>query len=312
MASLFFSYSHADEALRDQLEKHLKILQRQGIIETWHDRRIEAGSELHSEIDDKLRTADIILLLVSSDFLASDYCHEVEMRLSMERHEKGETTVIPVILRPCDWHDTLFGKLMATPRDGKPVTKYADRDEAFLEIEQSIKSVAKKLNKETPTPKKPSAPSQVHKTSPRSSNLSIHREFTDHQRDQFLDEAFTYMGNFFESSLQELQRRNPEITTRFKQIDAHRFTASAYKHGKMVSECTIWLGGRGSFANGIAYTNGYTTSSNSHNASLAVDDDGTELYLKSYLSMRNDEDKFTIVGGAEHFWEKFMEPLQRD
>src|SRR4051812_25942213 len=99
MALVFFSYSHADEALRDELEKHLKILQRQGIIEMWHDRRIGAGSELHGEIDENLNSADIILLLVSADFLNSDYCHDVEMKQAIKRHNNGEAIVIPVILR---------------------------------------------------------------------------------------------------------------------------------------------------------------------------------------------------------------------
>ena len=90
MASLFFSYSHADEALRDQLEKHLSALKHQGKIETWHDRRILAGQTFSSEIDSHLESADIILLLVSPDFLASDYCYEVEMRHALERHQRGE------------------------------------------------------------------------------------------------------------------------------------------------------------------------------------------------------------------------------
>jgi hypothetical protein len=106
VATLFFSYSHADEALRDRLEKHLAALQRQGLIDTWHDRRIQAGQDFGNEIDDHLNAADVVLLLVSADFLASDYCYDREMLRAMERHTSGDAVVIPVILRPCDWHDT--------------------------------------------------------------------------------------------------------------------------------------------------------------------------------------------------------------
>lgn len=127
MPTLFFSYSHADEALRDQLEKQLAMLKRQGAIETWHDRRIGAGSDFGSEIDDHVNKDDIILLLVSSDFLASDYCYDREMLRAMERHKAGEAVVIPVILRACDWHNAPFGKLNAVPRDGRPVTLWPDR-----------------------------------------------------------------------------------------------------------------------------------------------------------------------------------------
>ena len=113
MASVFFSYSHKDEALRDQLETHLALLKNQGLIDAWHDRRILAGSEVDDAIFDKLDSADVILLLVSADFLSSSYCYSREMQRAMERHAAREARVIPVILRHCDWHGAPFGKLMA-------------------------------------------------------------------------------------------------------------------------------------------------------------------------------------------------------
>ena len=120
MATLFFSYSHVDENLRDQMEIHLSGLRRQGLIESWHDRRITAGEEFGPAIDAHIDTDDVILLLVSPDFIASDYCYQREMKRAIERHQRGEARVIPVILRPCDWHDLPFGKLLATPKDGTP------------------------------------------------------------------------------------------------------------------------------------------------------------------------------------------------
>jgi len=87
VASVFFSYSHADENLRDQLEKHLSVLKHQGVIGTWHDRRIPAGRTLSKEIDAHLESADILLLLVSSDFLASEYCYDIEMKLTNQISE---------------------------------------------------------------------------------------------------------------------------------------------------------------------------------------------------------------------------------
>src|SRR5215472_12123628 len=101
--SLFYSYTHEDEALRDQLEKHLVQLQRQGLISTWHDRKIPPGGAWADEINAHLETASIILLLVSPDFLASNYCYEIEMERALERQRSGEACVIPIILRPCDW-----------------------------------------------------------------------------------------------------------------------------------------------------------------------------------------------------------------
>ena len=100
---LFYSYAHEDELLREQLEKHLSLLKRQGFISGWHDREILPGATWAQEIDVHLESASIVLLLVSPDFLASDYCYEVEMQRALERHRCGETRVIPIILRPCDW-----------------------------------------------------------------------------------------------------------------------------------------------------------------------------------------------------------------
>jgi hypothetical protein len=123
MATIFFSYSHKDEALRDELETHLSMLKRQGFITTWQDRRIAAGDILDPMINAHLESADVVLLLVSPDFLASDYCYDKEMSRALERHEAGKCRVIPVILRPSDWHDAPFRKLLAAPgrQAGHPV-----------------------------------------------------------------------------------------------------------------------------------------------------------------------------------------------
>lgn len=142
---VFFSYSHQDEDLRDDLAKHLSILQRRGVIDTWHDRQIEAGTEWAADIEQQLNRANIILLLVSADFLASDYCYDVEVQRAMERHEAGEARVIPVIIRPVDWQDAPFGKLQALPKDAKPITKWADRDEALLDVAKGIKHTLEEL-----------------------------------------------------------------------------------------------------------------------------------------------------------------------
>jgi hypothetical protein len=121
--TLFFSYSHKDEDLCDQLEVHLTMLKRQGLIHAWHDRRLLAGDNLDHAIRAELERADIILFLASPDFIASRYCYDVEVTRATERHEAGQARVIPVVLRPCEWQQTPFGKLLGTPRDNKPITR---------------------------------------------------------------------------------------------------------------------------------------------------------------------------------------------
>jgi hypothetical protein len=144
---VFDSYAHADEKLHDELAKHLKPLEREGIIRRWHDREIIAGRDFGVEIDDVLNQAGIILLLVSPDFVVSEYCWSKEMARAMERHDLGEASVIPIILRPVDWHNMPFGKLLALPKDGKPVTGWANQDEAFLDIAKGIRAAAADLRR---------------------------------------------------------------------------------------------------------------------------------------------------------------------
>lgn len=319
MASLFFSYSHKDEALRDELEVHLSMLKRQGIIEAWHDRRIGVGNEFGTEISHELSSADIILLLVSPYFLNSDYCYDIEMKRALERHESGDARVIPAILHPCDWHSAPFGKLMATPTDGKPVSKYPNQHDAFLDIVTSIRSVATELagrevHRKAATPHSNNYSSMLHKALPRSSNLRISKEFTEQQKDEFVENTFEYISNFFEGSLTELSNRNPEITSKFKRIDANHFTAIVYRNGDAVTQCKIWLGGLSSFAGGIAYSSNISSSDNSLNDSLSVETDGHTLFLKamgiSFMGRSMDDAQLSQEGAAEYFWEIFIRQLQ--
>jgi energy-coupling factor transporter ATP-binding protein EcfA2 len=137
---VFVSYSHEDEALRRELETHLTSLKRQGHIRSWHDRQVAAGQNWADEIDSHIESADLILLLISPAFLASDYCWGVEVERALERHENGDARVIPVVLRPVDWVTAPFSKLQALPQDGKPVTTWQDRDMAYLSVVQGLRA----------------------------------------------------------------------------------------------------------------------------------------------------------------------------
>ena len=136
---LFYSYSHKDEALRDELEEHLALLKRQGYIVGWHDRRIGAGEEWKGQLDKNLEEAQIILLLISPSFLASDYCYDIETKRALDRHDNGEAKVIPILLRPVDWEGAPFARLQGLPIDLRPVTTWTNKDEAFKNIAQGIR-----------------------------------------------------------------------------------------------------------------------------------------------------------------------------
>ncbi|MEM9088183.1 MAG: toll/interleukin-1 receptor domain-containing protein [Cyanobacteria bacterium P01_F01_bin.53] len=142
---VFISYSHKDEALKDELYIHLANLKHQRKIKPWQDRQIEAGNEWDAEIKAHLESADIILLLITPRFIASEYCFCKEMQRAMERHEEKAARVIPIIMKPCDWEGTAFSKLQVMPKDAHPVTRWDDQDEALLNVVQGIRSAVESL-----------------------------------------------------------------------------------------------------------------------------------------------------------------------
>ena len=148
---VFFCYAHEDELLLNKIKMQLKPLERQGLIEVWHDREINAGMEWEQEIDKQLNTAQIILLMISPNFMNSEYCYGVEVKHAIERHKRGEARVIPVILRPVYWQSE-FGILQALPKDGLPITdsNWHDVDQACFNVAEGIRNVVKELSEKKP------------------------------------------------------------------------------------------------------------------------------------------------------------------
>jgi hypothetical protein len=148
---LFYSYAHEDETLLKKLNTHLAALQRQGLLHAWYDRDILAGSLWAQEINTHLQTARIILLLISPEFIASDYCYGNEMTEALKRHALGEARVIPIILRPCDWQSSPFAQLQTLPKNAKAVTLWTNRDAAFADVARGVREVIESFNKKTGT-----------------------------------------------------------------------------------------------------------------------------------------------------------------
>lgn len=144
--NVFISYADADEALKVELEKHLKVLEMNNIISTWNDRKIVAGSERKKEIDKHLYSSQVILLLISSDFIASDYCYGDEMHTSMKLHYSHKAIVIPIMIRAVDdWQSTPFGKLEVLPKNAKPITLWSNLDEAFSNVVKGIREMIQRF-----------------------------------------------------------------------------------------------------------------------------------------------------------------------
>jgi hypothetical protein len=318
MPLLFLSYSHADEDLRDQLEKHLSGLKRQSVISSWHDRRIMSGEDVDETIDRHLDAAEVVLLLISPDFIASNYCYEREMKRALERHDQREARVIPVILRPCDWHDLPFGKLMATPKDGQAITTWPNIDSAFLDVVTSIKRALKEIApSEKPEQRRRTEtaaqePRNSMKVPARSSNLRITKKFTDLDRDRFRHDGFEFIAKFFENSLKELVARNAGVEQTFRRLDTNRFSAVAYRDGDKVCQGSASIAGGMMGHGSIEYSMTDEPRGGSMNEAVSVKADDQTLYFEA-LGMQSsgrDKEKLTFQGAAELFWELFIRPLQ--
>lgn len=310
---LFFSYSHVDESTRDQLDVHFAMLKRRGEIDTWHDRRILGGEDFDKEIKFELEHADIILLLVSPYFLNSDYCYGVELKRALEKHVEGTAHVLPVIAEVCDWKSSPIGAVKAIPKDGKPLSKYANINEGLLEVVDEIRRISEK-RKGSSAKNNPAVGTNTGSVSApaiRTSNLRLKKEFSAADRDRFLFSSFEFMSNFFESSLKELEVRNKGIETMFRSINANVFNCQIYKNGAAASQCQVSLG------NGIGRSHQLTYSSqlreNSYNECLSVGDDGVVLFLSPMmgsLGQKKTDDRLTQEGAAEYFWSMLIERLQ--
>ena len=238
------------------------------------------------------------------------------MKRALEKDAGKSAIVIPVILHPCDWGPTPFGDLRATPTDGKPVSMHANQDEALTIIAKDIRKATEVFKEKKPF-------EQLKRNSPqldtdprhsvRSSNLRVKRIFDDHKRDNFLENSYEYIARYFDGSLQELERRNAYIKTRFKQIYNTCFTAFVYNNGERAAECTIWYGGNAFGLPIILFSKSGEGKRNEFNEALSVGDDGYTLQLKPfgmpiYLNQR--KESLSQQGAAEYFWSMFIASLQ--
>jgi hypothetical protein len=143
---VFYSYSHKDEQYREQLEEHLSILRRMGLIKEWSDRKITGGQEWRQKIEEELSKADLIILLVSPSFIDSDFCYTNELAAAISRHEIGEARVVPVFVRKGSYDDAPFAGIQGFPKNAKPISLWDDRDEAWTDVVAGIRKVIGELN----------------------------------------------------------------------------------------------------------------------------------------------------------------------
>ncbi|HEY5006204.1 MAG TPA: toll/interleukin-1 receptor domain-containing protein [Ktedonobacteraceae bacterium] len=149
---VFISYAHEDRPYLNELTAHLSLLQKQNLISTWQDTDISPGTEWQQQIMDRLDRAQIILLLISADFMHSDFCYSTEMTLAIQRHKARLACVIPIIIRPVYWEGAPFAELKVLPTDAKAVTRWRTHDDAFEDVVQGIAVSIKELQQKGKAP----------------------------------------------------------------------------------------------------------------------------------------------------------------
>ncbi len=152
---IFYSYAHQDEAYRQQLENHLSNLKRLYHLRSWFDREILPGEHWEQVLDEHLNSADLILLLISPDFMASDYCYNKEMQRALDRHARGEAKVLPILVRRVHWQGAPFSHLQMLPTDAKPLKSWTDQDDAFYDIVLGIERAIQDLLNSRPLFQRP-------------------------------------------------------------------------------------------------------------------------------------------------------------
>ena len=205
--AVFYSYSHKDEAFCKRLQEQLEILVSNRLLTGWYDREMTAGTDWAGQIDENLDAADLILLLVSSSFLASKYCHDVEMTRALERHSTDEARVVPIILRPCLWQESRFASLQVVPRDGQPVTTWGDEDSAFLEVAKAIRLAAEEMRaKRISQVISPSVPGKVWNLPARNPFFTGRKEVLDQLRGAYASGENHYATSHAANSIDLLVR----------------------------------------------------------------------------------------------------------
>lgn len=302
----FISYSHHDKAALDRLHVHLKNLTRGGHIETWYDRDILAGSDLNAEIARELEAADLFLLLVSPDFIASDYCVEREMKRALERHAAGAARVVPIIVEECDWKAMgELRQLKAVPTDGKAISEWANANTAYLNVVQELRRIIEADG--LPTTVATAAPKPVA-VRPATTRYRAKRQFDQIDKSDFRDAAFVIIKDYFRRATMEIDSIEG-LRGRFVDRGATSFGATIVNGGHRNGTAHITVHCRNSHVamGDIYYSFSENAGDNTANGGFNVSADDYEQFLVQTMNIfgKSDE-RLAPERAAEVLWNEFI------
>ncbi len=302
----FISYSHHDKAALERLHVHLKNLIRDGHIKTWYDRDILAGSELDAEIEREMEAADLFLLMVSPDFIASDYCVEREMKRALERHAAGNARVVPIIVEECDWKAMdMLRQLKAVPTDGKAISEWANPNTAYLNVVQELRRIIEAENAPMATAK--TAPEPVTERTA-TARYRAKREFDEIDRGDFRDSAFATIKDYFRRAIDEIDSIDG-LRGRFADRGATSFGATIVNGGQRNGTAHITVHCRNSHValGDIYYSFNENAGDNTANGGFNISADDYEQFLTQTMNMFGSADeRLTPHHAAEVLWNEFI------
>lgn len=307
---VFLSYSHRDTDALERLNVHLAVLKKERQIDVWYDHEILAGSDIDCEISEKLESSDLILLLVSPDFLASDYCTNKEMSRALERHHSGDARVVPIILEPCDWINSPLGRLKALPKDARPISAWNNKNDAFTDVVQELRRI---LNTEKSCFTSHEESTKVAEfeeflTPQNKTDYRVKREFNVIDVSCFRDDTFRIIADYFEQSAVDIGGL-PDVSARFVHRSSTCFVCtvinSRLTHG--TAHITVRLANEGQGLGDLSYSFRENASANEANGMYFIQSDDYELFLKFWMDSGERDEKLSPVMVAQELWKKFLE-----
>ena len=308
----FISYSHHDEHYLERLKIHLTPMRREKRITDWADKDIYAGSDLDSSISDELENSDLFIALISPDYLASNYCYEKEFDKAMAMQEAGRLTIVPVILQPCEWKITPFGKMKALPKDGKAVSEWTNENNAYLDISNEMRRLLdlnfrENIQMET----KRSGEDQVVR------NYRVKKYFSEVDSFNFKEKSFESIKNYFIDAIQEINDiENLQARLTNNEKDTFTCLISNRSNNKDSFICIALGNQEGSHFSDLRYEFSQTVSPSSvHMDNIYnVGMDDYDLYWKKndsiYYSSNNSQgERYTGHQVAEKIWNDFIQQV---
>tara|TARA_R110000787_G_scaffold72145_1_gene160905 strand:+ start:281 stop:1129 length:849 start_codon:yes stop_codon:yes gene_type:complete len=274
----------------------------------WYDREILAGDVLDDEISRELEAADLFLLLVSPDFINSNYCVEREMRRALERHDAGEARIVPIIVEPCEWKEiSELRRLKAVPEDGDPISEWTNANNAYLNVVQEIRRIVDASETDAPkSNENDPAPAAPRRDVPR---YRVQRDFDDIDRSEYRDTAFVTIKDYFRRATEEINAMDG-LRGRFVDRRANSFGSTVVNQGRQSGTAHITVHCRNSdyALSDIYYSFNENAAENTANGGFNVSSDEYEQFLTVTMSMfGNEPDRLNPGQAAEYLWNQFIE-----